>query len=102
MTPSTLKKTLTSKLLILALPLLLVLGVVAPSAQARDHHDGRRHAYRHGHGRRDYGGRGYYRHRGYGDRRHHGYWRRYHGRRYWYEDGGYYTYPGGVSISIGL
>ena len=96
---STLKKSLTSKLLILALPLLLALGVAAPSAQARDdHHHGRRHVDRHGY----YGGHGYYRHRGYGDRHRHGYWRRYHGRRYWYEDGGYYSYPGGISINIGL
>ena len=99
MNSSTLKKSLTSKLLIFVLPLLLALGVAAPSAQARDyHHHGYRHAYRHGY----YGGRGYYRHRGYGDHYRHGYWRHYHGRRYWYEDGGYFLSPGGVSINIGL
>ena len=102
MQTSTLKQSITRKLLLLVLPVLLLVGFSAPSARADDHHRG--HAYRHGYrqGFRNgyYGSRGY-RH-GYYSHRHEGYWRYYHGRRYWYEDGGYFLSPGGISINIGL
>ena len=95
---------MTRKALLLLLPLLLLVGFAAPSAQARDDHRGRNHRdSRRTHVVRHYDRGGQYRHGSYGSRRHHGgYWRNYHGRRYWYEDGGYFVRPGGVSINIGL
>ena len=98
------RQTVTRKLLVLALPLVLLLGFAATSAEARDFHRGRSHrGDRHAYENRGYNGRGYYRHDNFRGRRHHdGYWRYRRGHRYWYEDGGYYVRPGGLSINIGF
>ncbi len=98
----TLKQNIVRKLLLLILPVLALVGFAAPSAQADDHwhRGGYRHAYRGGYYRGGGYRHGYYGYHGYRGRR--GYWRYYHGRRYWYEDGGFFLYPGGTSINIVL
>ena len=110
MQTTTLKQKIARKLLVFVLPALALIGFAIPSAQAAPyHHNGARHAYRGGgyhggyrgayRGGRYYGGHGY-RYGGY--RGHDGYWRYYHGHRYWYEDGGFFLYPGGTIINIVL
>ncbi len=111
MQTTTLKQRIARRLLLFVLPALALIGFAVPSAQAGPYRGGRsggaRHAYRgggyrggyHGAYRGGYGGRGY-RYGGY--RGHRGYYRYYHGHRYWYEDGGFFLYPGGTSVNIVL